>query len=181
MSPLQIKPPDLSDIMLVEEHLRTRLHYMASPDVVLRYGDEDEFIPSMEYVAVPGTGSGGGTPVDEKADGMANPSPTSATPAGQAAKKGPTKKILQGRKMKGGRVVKGGIPPKIVTVNKEETNGSKPNGDGPTGEVHMKPRLNGSQLPLSWTMESANSRNNAVTLTYRHLVRVCSGSVWPQS
>lgn len=150
---------------------------MASPDVVLRYGDEDEFIPSMEYVAVPGTGSGGGTPVDEKADGMANPSPTSAPPAGQAPKKGPTKKILQGRKMKGGRVVKGGIPPKIVTVNKEETNGSKPNGDALTGEVQMKPRLNGSQLPLSWTMESANSRNNAVTLTYRHLVRVCIDSV----
>jgi hypothetical protein len=164
--------------MLVEEHLRTRLHYMASPDVVLRYGDEDEFIPAMEYVPMSGAtangGSGGGTPVDEKADGLANSSPTSTTPAGAAAKKGPTKKILQGRKMKGGRVVKGGIPPKIVTVQKDETNGFKPNDEAATGRVPMKPRLNGSQLPLSWTMESANSRNNAVTLTYRHLVRVSS-------
>lgn len=171
----------MADIMLVEEHLRTRLHYMASPDVVLRYGDEDEFIPPMEYVpapnATPATDSTTGTPVDETVDGLAAAT-TAPTPGG--AKKGTTKKILQGRKMKGGRVVKGGIPPKIVTVKKEEINGDAQHAEIPSkpeGEVPMRPRLNGSQLPLTWTMESASSRNMAVTLTYRYLVKVswCNG------
>jgi len=178
---LSLKYPDLTDIMLVEEHLRTRLHYMASPDVVLRYGDEDEFIPPMEYVPVPAgaansnAGSTAGTPIDEKADALSSMSPSSTPLTAAAAKKGPTKKILQGRKMKGGRVVKGGIPPKIVTVQRDETNGTRVNGDALTGEVTMKPRLNGSQLPLSWTMASATVRNQAVIQTYRHLVKVGVG------
>lgn len=144
---------------------------MASPDVILRYGDEEEFIPAMEYVPVnSNAGSNAGTPVDEKADALSNASPTVMTPGGgPGTKKAPTKKILQGRKMKGGRVVKGGIPPKIVTVKREEPNELKINGDG---EVQLKPRLNGSQLPLSWTLASGTVRNQAVIQTYRHLVKV---------
>jgi hypothetical protein len=171
---LQIKHPDMADIMLVEEHLRTRLHYMASPDVVLRYGDEDEFIPPMEYVPVVGTGPGTDsnleTPVDEKVDGIA------AAPTSASSKKAPVKKVLQVRRMKGGRVVKGGIAPKIVISKQEEpVDASAVTLDVPgkaEGDTLMRPRLNGSQLPLTWTMESASARNMAVTLTYRYLVRV---------
>jgi hypothetical protein len=42
-SPLQIRHPEMADVLLVEEHIRTRLHYMASEDVVLRYATEGAF------------------------------------------------------------------------------------------------------------------------------------------
>ncbi len=42
-SPLQIRHPEMADVLFVEEHIRTRLHYMASEDVVLRYGTDGAF------------------------------------------------------------------------------------------------------------------------------------------
>lgn len=115
---------------------------MASPDVILRYGDEEEFIPAMEYVPVnSNAGSNAGTPVDEKADALSNASPTVMTPGGgPGTKKAPTKKILQGRKMKGGRVVKGGIPP-------QDRHGEK----GGAERVEDQRRWRGSvETPIEW-------------------------------
>lgn len=66
-SPLQIRHPEMADVLLVEEHVRTRLHYMASEDVVLRYGTEGAF----NRFGV-GTGAGlGGSQGSDSAQGQA--------------------------------------------------------------------------------------------------------------
>lgn len=181
-SPLQIRYPDIADIMLVEEHLRTRLHYMASTDVILQYGDEDEFIPPIDYVPInvppPPPPEPAPAPVEEKQEPAGN--------ANNAGKKG-GKKVVQGRKMKGGRVIKGGLPPKLVVNNKKEDGANTPisevespartpveeKGDPiPPVDVPMRPRLNGNQLPSTWTTQSADDRNWAVKLVYQHLIQV---------
>lgn len=196
-SPLQIKHPDMADIMLVEEHLRTRLHYMANPDVVLRYGDEEEFIPPVDLMPVSAMNAKDASSKVQNHTTHPPPStqPPSSSPHATAATQHPqtlakpkvgSKKVIQGRKMKGGRVVKGGLPPKILPqpTAAELAHESSISGEygstedaeshsGDSAQPQMKPRLNGSQLPAIWTTESASSRNMAVTLTYRHLVKVC--------
>jgi hypothetical protein len=160
-SPLQIRHPEMSDILLVEEHLRTRLHYMASPDVILRYGDEEEFIPPEELVMPP-------SPPLQDALPAVEPTPPQK----------PQVKVIQGRKMKGGKMK--GAQQKL-TVAKPVASSSTPTPppektlaerDRERVQHEVRTRLNGSQLPRTWTDESASSRNMAVILTFRHLVKV---------
>ena len=177
-SPLQIRHPEMSDILLVEEHLRTRLHYMASPDVILRYGDEDEFIPPEELVMPPSP------PIQDAslASSTTEPQPT-PPPLPPPSQPKQQVKVIQGRKMKGGKM-KGGqqkltvaktVPsptpsPSTSTPEKSLQDRERERAQQQQQEVRM--RLNGSQLPRSWTDESASSRNMAVILTFRHLVKV---------
>jgi len=166
-SPLQIRHPEMSDILLVEEHLRTRLHYMASPDVILRYGDEEEFIPPEELVMPPSP------PIQD----TSLPTPEQVQPLPPPKQQ---VKVIQGRKMKGGKI-RGGQqkltvamktvppPPPVPAAPVEKTLQQK---EREKQQKEVRTRLNGSQLPKSWTDESASSRNMAVILTFRHLVKV---------
>lgn len=164
-SPLQIRHPEMSDILLVEEHLRTRLHYMASPDVILRYGDEEEFIPPEELVMPPSP------PLQ---DALPAPEPTPPPK--------PQVKVIQGRKMKGGKMK--GSQQKLTVAKPATASSSTPTPppektlaerDRERVQQEVRTRLNGSQLPRTWTDESASSRNMAVILTFRHLVKVSPG------
>jgi len=62
----------MADVLLVEEHIRTRLHYMASEDVVLRYATDGAF---NRFGVGTGAGLGGGeraqngAPSDGQKDG----------------------------------------------------------------------------------------------------------------
>lgn len=161
-SPLQIRHPEMSDILLVEEHLRTRLHYMASPDVILRYGDEEEFIPPEELVMPP-------SPPLQDAPLAPEPAPAPK----------PQVKVIQGRKMKGGKMK--GQQQKLTVAKTPTASSSTPTPppektlaerDRERVQQEVRTRLNGSQLPRTWTDESASSRNMAVILTFRHLVKV---------
>ncbi|KAI5449415.1 hypothetical protein NCC49_004699 [Naganishia albida] len=161
-SPLQIRHPEMSDILLVEEHLRTRLHYMASPDVILRYGDEEEFIPPEELVMPPSP------PLQ---DALPAPEPTPPPK--------PQVKVIQGRKMKGGKMK--GSQQKLTVAKPATASSSTPTPppektlaerDRERVQQEVRTRLNGSQLPRTWTDESASSRNMAVILTFRHLVKL---------
>lgn len=168
-SPLQIRHPEMSDILLVEEHLRTRLHYMASPDVILRYGDEDEFIPPEELVMPPSPPMQDASLASSTAEQQQPPPP----PKQQV-------KVIQGRKMKGGKakgqqkltVAMKPSPTPSSSTRPEKTLQERERERAQQQEVRT--RLNGSQLPRSWTDESASSRNMAVILTFRHLVKVSS-------
>lgn len=172
-SPLQIRHPEMSDILLVEEHLRTRLHYMASPDVILRYGDEDEFIPPEELVMPPSP------PIQDVSLASSTETPPPLQPKQQV-------KVIQGRKMKGGKM-KGGQQKLTVAMKTVPSPTASPSTTTPpekslqerekerAQQQEVRTRLNGSQLPRSWTDESASSRNMAVILTFRHLVKVS----WP--
>lgn len=140
-SPLQIRHPEMADILLVEEHLRTRLHYMASPDVILRYGDEDEFIPTWESASA----------ADFASD---NPAPRAKEIIGKNGQV----KVINGKKGKGGKLKIPARPPPPAATAAAASAGER--------------RLNGSQLPRSWTDETASARNMAVILTFRHLVKL---------
>ncbi|GHJ87005.1 hypothetical protein NliqN6_3407 [Naganishia liquefaciens] len=171
-SPLQIRHPEMSDILLVEEHLRTRLHYMASPDVILRYGDEDEFIPPEEPVMPPSP------PIQDASLASTEPPPPPPSQPKQQVK------VIQGRKMKGGKM-KGGQQ-KLTVAKTVPSPTPSPSTSTPERSLQerereraqqqqqqeVRTRLNGSQLPRSWTDESASSRNMAVILTFRHLVKL---------
>ncbi len=172
-SPLQIRHPDMGDMLLVEEHLRTRLHYMASPDVILRYGDEEEFIPMVENILKDDE-----SVLEKLAENGGDGAGGAGGGKGSLGKKsGP--KVIPGRKGKGGKILKGGMPPKLVLNGKKDETDGEGDGNSPTREDRSK-RLNGCQLPGAWVEEEPGTRNTAVILTYRYLVKVSKRCVRPR-
>lgn len=168
--------PQMTDVLAVEEHLRWRLKELGANDPAVegRYGPCTNAPAALEGLDLSGSSgangaNGAGTEDDDGDDGsVASGPPESNSNAGGKDKK----KIVKVTKGKGKmrRVVAGSVPPK-----KPASNGAANGTAGKDGK-DAKNGVNGQgatcYLPKEWAEADPGVRSMAVTLTFRHFVRV---------
>lgn len=146
--------PQMTDVLAVEEHLRWRLKELGANDPAVegRYGPSKNDPLALDGVELP----------EESEDG------DSQSGAGVVGGQGNNKKANGGKvvkvtrgKGKVRRVISGNVAGK-----KDDKKGSGKDGKG--GAV--------CYLPKEWAEEDPQIRNMAVVLTFRHFVKVSTGS-----
>lgn len=164
--------PQMTDVLAVEEHIRWRLKEMGANDPAVegRYGPCTNAPAALEGIELRLPGS----EEDEEEDNGSVKSGGDASGNGNGAggkKKSLPPKVTKGRgKMR--RAVNGaGTMPKKGSSGKDDKSGNALNGVNGNGTV------NGSgktvcYLPKEWAEAEPGVRNMAVTLTFRHFVKV---------
>ena len=162
--------PQMTDVLAVEEHLRWRLKELGANDPAVegRYGPCTNAPAALEGLDLSGNGGPNGVnghagEEDDGDEGSVASAQADAPAPGKDKKK--VVKVTKGKgKMR--RVVTGGVPPKKATgtgANGANGKDEKKGANGATGTCY---------LPKEWAEADPGVRSMAVTLTFRHFVRV---------